>query len=164
MIRPGARRLPLGAALALAACLLLAACGDPGVELVQKGVTPLNAEVPVGLAMRVSPVFKEVTWEQYVDAQGVTRVLATGEYRMTLPEVRQCPPAEGAMVRAARAFLRVKFTVDLKAETFAFTGAEFLVYSAQGWSAGSPGGVTAFEAVLEGDSGLDCGVLYVPAQ
>ncbi|WP_173084679.1 hypothetical protein [Fundidesulfovibrio magnetotacticus] len=133
------------------------------MELVQGGVTPLDPAVPVGQAMRVGPVFKEVTWEQYVDAQGVTRVLSTGEYRMDLPEARLCPAAgEDGQVKAARAFLRVKFTVDLTAKTFAFTGAEFLVYSAKGWSASHPAGLTAFEDVLAGGSGLDCGVLYAP--
>ena len=147
---------------ALSLCLLLAACGQPGVELVQNGTVPMNPTAPVGLAIKSYAGFKEVTWEQYVDAQGVTRVLATGEYRMDLPEVQACPArGEGGEVKAARMFLRMVFTVDLPEKTFVFSGAQFLVYSPQGWSSSYPAGLTAFEAILEGSSGITCGVAYV---
>lgn len=146
----------------LALCLLLSACGQPGVELVQNGTVPMNPTAPVGLAIKSYPGFKDVTWEQYVDAQGVTRVLATGEYRMDLPEIASCPKrGEAGEVRAARMFLRMIFTVDLSDKSFAFSDAQFLVYSRQGWSSSYPAGLTAFEAILAGESGITCGVAYV---
>jgi len=146
----------------LSLCLLLSACGQPGVELVQNGTVPMNPTAPVGLAIKSYAGFKEVTWEQYVDAQGVTRVLATGEYRMDLPEIQACPKrGEGGEVRAARMFLRMIFTVDLPEKTFVFSDAQFLVYSRQGWSASYPAGLSIFEAVLAGESGITCGVAYV---
>ncbi|MBI4804647.1 MAG: hypothetical protein HY795_05375 [Desulfovibrio sp.] len=147
----------------LALVLALSACGQSGVELVQNGTVPENPTAPVGLAIKSYAGFKEVTWEQFTDAQGVTRVLATGQYRMDLPEIQACPRAgQGGFVLAARAFLRMTFTVDEQAKTFAFTGAEFLVYSPKGWSMSYPAGLSAFEAILQGTSGLSCGVLYAP--
>jgi hypothetical protein len=148
---------------ALALILLLSACGQSGVEIVQNGTVPENPTAPVGLAIKSYPGFKEVTWEQFTDAQGVTRVLATGQYRMDLAEIKACPRAgQGGFVLAGRAFLRMTFTVDEQAKTFAFTGAEFLVYSPKGWSMSYPAGLSAFEAILQGTSGLSCGVLYAP--
>jgi hypothetical protein len=142
--------------------LALAACGQPGVELVQRGSVVQNPTVPVGLAIGKNGSFREVVWEQYVDQHGVMRVLATGQYHMDLPEIAKCPASQGGMVKAKRLFLRMVFTVDRAMGTFSFDGSEFLAYSKKGWSHQSPGGVTAFEAVLNGDSGVDCDVLYAP--
>jgi len=154
----------LGLLPVLAVCLCLAACGQPGVEIVQKGTVPENPAAPVGAAIMSYAGFKSVTWEQYVDARGVTMVLATGEYRPDLPAITDCPAKAGdRMTRAARVFLRMSFVVDLTAKTFAFAGAEYLVYSPKGYSMSYPGGLSAFEAILQGTSGLDCGVLYAPS-
>lgn len=149
--------------LLLLVFLLLAACGQPGVEIVQNGTVPENPTAPVGWAIKSYPGFKSVVWEQYTDAQGVTQVLATGQFRMDLPEVQDCPKRrEDGQVRAARLFLRMRFEVDLRAKTFAFVGSQYLGYSPKGWSASNDGGLTAFEAVLNGNSGITCGVLYTP--
>lgn len=149
--------------LSLLACLFLAACGEPGVEIVQNGTVPENPAAPVGWAIKSYAGFKSVTWEQYIDAQGVTQVLATGEFRMDLPEITACPMNRlDGKVRAARLFLRMRFEVNLKAKTFAFVGSEYLAYSPKGWSSSSDGGLTAFESVLNGGSGINCGVLYTP--
>lgn len=165
LARPGRAwgRAAARAALALC-CLVLCACGQPAVEIVKNGVAPENPSAPLGQAIGSCPAFKSVEWEQYLDSQGVTRVLATAEYKMDLPEVTACPPtAEGGLIRATRAFLRMRFVVDVKARSFSFTGAEFLVYSPQGFSLGYPAGLTVFETVLRGGSGLSCGMLYAPA-
>ncbi|MFZ5427799.1 MAG: hypothetical protein ACOZEN_12560 [Thermodesulfobacteriota bacterium] len=145
-------------------CLCLSACGQPGVEIVKQGTVPENPSAPVGAAIMSYAGFRSVTWEQYVDARGVTMVLATGEYRPDLAAITDCPAKAGSrMTRASRVFLRMTFEVDLKAKTFAFTGAQYLVYSPKGYSMGYPGGLSAFEAILQGTSGLDCGVLYAPS-
>jgi len=147
----------------MSACLLLSACGQPGVELVQNGTVPQNPTASVGLALKSYPGFKDITWEQYTDAQGVTCVLATGEFRMDLPEIRSCPKrSQNGLVLASRAFLRMKFVTDVKAKTFAFEDAQYLVYSPKGFSNAYPGGLSAFEAILQGTSGLNCGLLYAP--
>ncbi len=146
----------------LTACLLLSACGQPGVELVQQGTVPMNPTVTVGEAYKTYG-FKEVTWEQYVDQYGATIVMATGEYTMNSPEVLDCPKRRGGgMVRAGRMFLEVRFVVDLKAKNFVFKSAQYMAYSPKGWNMAYPAGLTAFEAVLAGQSSLDCGVLYAP--
>lgn len=148
----------------LAVCLFLAACGQPGVEIVKNGTVPENPAASVGAAIMSYAGFKSVTWEQYVDARGVTMVLATGEYRPDLKAITDCPARAGdRLARAARVFLRMSFEVDLKAKTFAFTGSQYLVYSPKGYSMSYPGGLSAFEAILQGTSGLDCGVLYAPS-
>jgi len=143
--------------------LLLTSCSDPGVSLVQNGTVPENPTAPVGLAIRSFPGFKEVTWERFVDQAGVTRVLATGEFRMDLPEIASCPATgQGGMVRAGRLFLRMEFTVDLAARRFVFSDSQYMAYSPQGWPMSYPGGVSAFQAILDGRPGLDCGVVYAP--
>lgn len=142
--------------------LFLTACGQPGVELVQKGTVPDNPTVTVGTAYKTYG-FKEVTWEQYVDQYGATIVMATGEFRMDAPVVLECPKQrEGGMVRAGRMFLEVRFVVDLAAKTFVFKNAQYMAYSPKGWNMAYPAGLTAFEAVLSGQPCLDCGVLYAP--
>jgi len=149
--------------LSVLACLMLCACGKPGVDLVKNGTVPENPAATVGQALSSYEGFSSVTWEQYTDAQGVTRVLATGQYREQLPAIILCPPRDaGGMVRAGSVLLRMEFEVDLKAKTFVFTGATFLVYSPKGFSMEYPAGLSAFDAVLQGMSGLNCGVLYAP--
>jgi len=51
--------------------------------------------------------------------------------------------------------------VDLSDKSFAFSDAQFLVYSPKGWSSSYSAGLTAFEAILSGESGVTCGVAYV---